>query len=764
MALKKKTTRKKKSTRKKSNEPYRFVVAICLIGSLMLGLFQFGLIGVGLDSMMTYLFGSARFYAYILIILVTLYYAVNNKWIPMNRRVNGWLMLLISTPSFLQVIQHFLKGKAVPPVFDRIFELQSKSGFHFFGGGIIGFLFDSVFSTLLSVFGALILSIIMIILSILLILGRSIRQSSQKFLLYQIEKSKSLSRQAKYQLQQQSERKKNQTVKDVSNLPEITRMPNEDYMNDDEIPIYDGNQMIDEHVQEDKSTVNTEALKPKEHSQSVRQIENVNSSSTDDVESTEQSETSEPENVHYQLPPITLLAEAPAKARSNMQAVKKRGQLLESTLKNFGVNAKVSQIRIGPAVTQYEVQPAMGVKVSRIVNLHNDIALALAAKDIRIEAPIPGKSAVGIEVPNSSISMVTLREVIEASPVQENKLKVVLGRDISGEAVTAELDKMPHLLVAGATGSGKSVCINGIITSILMHAKPHEVKLMMIDPKMVELNVYNGVPHLLTPVVTNPQKAAQALQKIVGEMERRYDLFSHTGTRNIKGYNNYLKRQNEELGEKNAELPYIVVIVDELADLMMVASKDVEAAIMRLAQMARAAGIHLIIATQRPSVDVITGLIKANIPSRIAFSVSSAVDSRTILDMQGAEKLLGKGDMLYLPYGESKPKRIQGAFLSDAEVEGIVKFVCDQQSANYIKSLEPTEETTSQSESEDELYMDAYQFVVEKQKASASLLQRQFRIGYNRAARLIDELEANGVIGPSTGSKPRAVLIEYNED
>lgn len=759
MAVKKKTTRKKKTNKNKSNEPYRFIISILFIAMLLLGVFQFGLLGVGIDSVMTYIFGSARFYAYILLILITIYYAVNNRWIPINRRVNGWLLLLISTPSFMQVIQHFLHRKSVIPVFDKIFELQSKSGFHFFGGGMIGFLFDSVFSTLLSVFGAFILSIIMIILSILLILGRSIRNTAQKFLLYQVDKTKDLSRQAKVQLEQRKQRKMEQTVKDVSDLPEITAIEAEsEHYPEAEIPIYDGNQAV--AFQNDLQDVEEVHQNNNFESETIDTSQDEHSTLSDD---TEQSETSEMENEDYDLPPITLLSPAPDKAKSNMQAVKKRGQLLETTLKNFGVNAKVSQIRIGPAVTQYEVQPAMGVKVSRIVNLHNDIALALAAKDIRIEAPIPGKSAVGIEVPNSSTSMVTLREVIEASPVEENKLKVVLGRDISGEAITAELDKMPHLLVAGATGSGKSVCINGIITSILMHAKPHEVKLMMIDPKMVELNVYNGIPHLLTPVVTNPQKAAQALQKIVGEMERRYDLFSHTGTRNIKGYNQYLRRQNAELGEKNAELPYIVVIVDELADLMMVASKDVEAAIMRIAQMARAAGIHLIIATQRPSVDVITGLIKANIPSRIAFSVSSAVDSRTILDMQGAEKLLGKGDMLYLPYGESKPKRIQGAFLSDKEVEDVVNFVCKQQSANYVKSLEPSEEHTQKGESEDELYPEAYQFVVEKQKASASLLQRQFRIGYNRAARLIDELEANGVIGPSTGSKPRTVLIENNE-
>lgn len=758
MAVKKKTPRKKKTNKNKSNEPYRFIISILFIAMLLLGVFQFGLLGVGIDSLMTYIFGSARFYAYILLILIIIYYAVNNKWIPINRRVNGWLLLLISTPSFMQVIQHFIHGKAVPPVFDKIFELQSKSGLHFFGGGMIGFMFDSVFSTLLSVFGAFVLSIIMIILSILLILGRSIRNTAQKFLLYQVDKTRDLSRQAKVQLQQRNERKMDQKIKDVSDLPEITTIQSHtERFQDDEIPIYDGNQNIEHYDVESINEIHSDNNVEEDHTY-IHQNEYA-----DQMDNTERSETSEIENKDYDLPPISLLSPATEKAKSNMQAVKKRGQLLETTLKNFGVNAKVSQIRIGPAVTQYEVQPAMGVKVSRIVNLHNDIALALAAKDIRIEAPIPGKSAVGIEVPNSSTSMVTLREVIEASPVEDNKLKVVLGRDISGEAITAELDKMPHLLVAGATGSGKSVCINGIITSILMHAKPHEVKLMMIDPKMVELNVYNGIPHLLTPVVTNPQKAAQALQKIVGEMERRYDLFSHTGTRNIKGYNQYLRRQNTELGEKNAELPYIVVIVDELADLMMVASKDVEAAIMRIAQMARAAGIHLIIATQRPSVDVITGLIKANIPSRIAFSVSSAVDSRTILDMQGAEKLLGKGDMLYLPYGESKPKRIQGAFLSDKEVEDVVTFVCKQQSANYIKSLEPTEEPSQQGESEDELYHEAYQFVIEKQKASASLLQRQFRIGYNRAARLIDELEDNGVIGPSTGSKPRTVLIENNE-
>ena len=467
--------------------------------------------------------------------------------------------------------------------------------------------------------------------------------------------------------------------------------------------------------------------------------------------------------IEYKTPPITLLKDADNVEKVSNKAVLEQGKVLEETLRNFGVSAKVSKIRIGPAVTQFEIQPDIGVKVSRIINLQNDIALSLAAKDIRIEAPIPGKSAVGIEVPNSVISMVTLREVMKRKST-DNVLEVGLGKDISGAPIMAELNKMPHLLVAGSTGSGKSVCINGIIVSILLNAKPHEVKLMMIDPKMVELNVYNGIPHLLSPVVTNPQKAADALNRIVNEMERRYDLFSATHTKNISAYNKYLKK-NAENPDKVTKMPYIVVIIDELADLMMVASKDVEASITRIAQMARAAGIHLIIATQRPSVDVITGIIKANIPSRIAFAVSSSTDSRTIIDSGGAEKLLGKGDMLFLPSGRSKPLRVQGAFLSDDEVLDVVEFVTSQMKANYEKSviLNQEKKEVEEVESEDELYGEAKWFVIEEQRASASLLQRQFRIGYNRAARLVDDLERNGIIGPASGSKPRNVLVQEQD-
>jgi S-DNA-T family DNA segregation ATPase FtsK/SpoIIIE len=466
--------------------------------------------------------------------------------------------------------------------------------------------------------------------------------------------------------------------------------------------------------------------------------------------------------VPYELPSLSLLAKPPAGKSTELSDYKANARKLEATLESFGVRAKVLEVVRGPAVTRYEIQPDVGVKVSRIVSLTDDIALALAAKDIRMEAPIPGKSAIGIEVPNTEVSVVTMREVMETSAFQESasRLSIALGRDISGQPIVGNLARMPHLLVAGATGSGKSVCINGIITSILYKAKPNEVKFLMIDPKMVELNVYNGIPHLLAPVVTDPRRASLALKKIVVEMEKRYELFSKSGTRNIEGYNAMLIENGTE-----APLPYIVVIVDELADLMMVAAGDVEDSITRLAQMARAAGIHLIIATQRPSVDVITGVIKANIPSRIAFGVSSQVDSRTILDMVGAEKLLGRGDMLYLPVGASKPIRVQGAFLSDQEVEHVVNFVRTQEQANYQEEMVPQleEQPEQNDEYEDELYDQAVQIVLEAKQASVSLLQRRMRIGYTRAARLIDYMEAKGVVGPYEGSKPREVLMSLEQ-
>ena len=462
----------------------------------------------------------------------------------------------------------------------------------------------------------------------------------------------------------------------------------------------------------------------------------------------------------YELPTFSILSEPVVTDLSgeNVRLKENAGKLVK-TLKSFGVGVKVLKIHLGPTVTKYELQPDVGVKVSRITSLSDDLALALAAKDIRIEAPIPGKAAIGIEVPNHEVAPVCLREVLEAEPVKQDPahLLVALGRSISGETVTIALNKMPHLLVAGSTGSGKSVCINGMIVSLLMRSRPDEVRLMMIDPKMVELNVYNGVPHLLTPVVTDPKKAAQALKQVVAEMERRYELFSRYGVRNIEGYNELVNQSEDEDAKK---LPFIVVIVDELADLMMVASNDVEDAIMRLAQMARAAGIHMVLATQRPSVDVITGVIKANIPSRIAFAVSSQTDSRTILDGGGAEKLLGRGDMLMLANGMNKPIRVQGAFVSDQEVELVVNHVIAQQRAQYVEAMMPKEEEVTTIDSDDSLFGEVVQFILTQETASTSMIQRRFRIGYNRAARLIDSLEQAGYVGPSEGSKPRKVFIQ----
>lgn len=469
---------------------------------------------------------------------------------------------------------------------------------------------------------------------------------------------------------------------------------------------------------------------------------------------------SDQSDVDYQLPPVSLLTKVGSTDQSgDLKSIKSNTRKLQSTLKSFGVDATVENVNLGPSVTKYELRPAVGVKVSRITHLADDLALALAAKDIRIEAPIPGKSLIGIEVPNKKIATVGFRDMIEAVPPHHDKpLEVALGRTVTGEVMTADLTKMPHLLIAGATGSGKSVAINVIITSILLNAKPHQVKFLMIDPKKVELSVYNGIPHLLSPVVSDPKKAARALGKVVAEMERRYELFAQFGIRNIKGYNAQVKAHPED--ENHHYLPLILVIVDELSDLMMTVSKDVEDAIVRIAQMGRAAGIHMILATQRPSVDVITGLIKANVPSRIAFAVSSGVDSRTILGTNGAEKLLGRGDMLFQPIDQNKPTRVQGAFISDHDVEAIVDFIKKEQPAHYDEKMVVSDAEIKQAENQEEqdsLFPEAVKFVVQEQKASTSLIQRRFRIGYNRAARIIDDMEQQGYIGPANGSKPREV-------
>ena len=472
---------------------------------------------------------------------------------------------------------------------------------------------------------------------------------------------------------------------------------------------------------------------------------------------------------NYEFPPIAILEQGETKKTRSKTAITENALKLQRTLHSFGVSAKVEDVSVGPAITRYELKPAEGVRVNKIANLADDIALNLAAQSIRIEAPIPGKQAVGIEIPNTDTEMVHLRDVIDSEEFAkaESKLSMGLGKDVSGARVIADIAKMPHLLVAGSTGSGKSVCINTLITSLIYKAKPSEVKLVMVDPKIVELSVYNGIPHLLIPVVTDPRKAAGALAWAVQEMEDRYAKFAATGCRDIKGYNKTLENDDEASG--TMKLPQIVIIIDELADLMMVAAKDVEDAICRLAQKARAAGMHLVIATQRPSVDVITGLIKANIPSRIAFAVSSQIDSRTILDTAGAEKLLGKGDMLYYPTGVSKPTRVQGTFVSDKEVEKIVDFLKKDGEAVYNEDIIDSIENANKSDKEikeqeedddsDPRLNEAIEQVLEYGQASASFLQRKLKVGYARAGRIIDQMAERGIISGYQGSKPREVLI-----
>ena len=491
------------------------------------------------------------------------------------------------------------------------------------------------------------------------------------------------------------------------------------------------------------------------------------------------------DTTNYQLPMTDLLDKPKIVSTNNQANIEKNIKTLEEVLNEFGVIGKVVAVTVGPACTQYELAIKAGTKLSRLTSINREISLALAKKDVRIQAPIPGKSTCGIEIANDEPTTVYVKEVmdqlkesIKANPDKfKNSILMALGKDIKGELKTYPINKTPHMLVAGATGSGKSVCINCILASILMTKKPDEVKLILVDPKKVELSMYNGVPHLLCPVVTDPKKAAAALQKVVSEMEHRYDIFEERHVKNIDSYNEWVEKENKRRSddEKLEKLPFIVVIVDELADLMMVASKEVEDAIMRITQMARAAGIHLIIATQRPSTDVITGVIKANIPTRVAFAVSSGIDSRTILDMMGAEKLLGRGDMLFLPQGENSPTRIQGAWISEPEINRIVDYVCNQQKAQYdarFQNLEIGEKTTTgvdantevKDEYDDPLYNDIVEFVVTTGKASASLLQRRFKLGYNRAARVIDLLEERGIIGPMNGSKPREVLVKLNNN
>jgi DNA segregation ATPase FtsK/SpoIIIE, S-DNA-T family len=777
MAKKKRRQSRKKSTLKTTVQ-YE-LAGLALLAFAIIAMADLGAVGRAVVMFFRFFFGEWYMLSLVGLVVFSIYIMWKRSlpFIFHTKLIGTYLIvgaiLLLSHVTLFELLSNggkFEDPSVIKNTFDLyVMEAKGETSTTDLGGGMIGAVMFALFYFLFDAAGSQLIAFLLIIIGAILVTGRTFSEVAGKIIapIGNFIKDQWISfiddlKQWKENQQHKKEAKKleSKQAKMESSKPDPQEAVVEKTIDLAEGPSPEP--IISSFAERAYSnTAEPQSQQPDKKTKTAADIE-------DDGEELPQSITfTEVENTSYELPPIDIL-KLPNKTDQSgeYEMIHANAAKLERTFHSFGVKARVTQVHLGPAVTKYEVHPDVGVKVSRIVSLNDDLALALAAKDIRIEAPIPGKSAIGIEVPNSEVAMVSLREVIESKQHNKpgSKLQIGLGRDITGEAVLAELNKMPHLLVAGATGSGKSVCINGIITSILMKAKPHEVKLMMIDPKMVELNVYNGVPHLLAPVVTDAKKASQALKKVVSEMERRYELFSHTGTRNIEGYNEYIKRYNSEEEANQPLLPFIVVIVDELADLMMVASSDVEDSITRLAQMARAAGIHLIIATQRPSVDVITGVIKANIPSRIAFAVSSMTDSRTILDMGGAEKLLGRGDMLFLPVGSSKPVRVQGAFLSDEEVEEVVNYVIGQQKAQYQEEMIPEDIPENTSEVEDDLYGDAVDLVVEMQTASVSMLQRRFRIGYSRAARLIDEMELRGVVGPYEGSKPRTVLVAKSEE
>ncbi len=748
-----KTKRSKKSKNQILEEKLRLrIIILFVIFAIIVSALRLGFIGQGIHNCVAFLTGNLYGVVYLALLVVCIYILCKAQ-IP---RLNGpeaigiyaifiSMLTIASIPSQPQA-----SGMGVISTY-----LQSQQ---MNKGGFIGICLYGVFSSLFESLGALILSIIILIIGLALIFSK---------LYFQHQKTKKkkpkVSKQEETPVQTIVLKKKSHFFDFLSKDKEIPLFPDSAF--DDVEEKIDSEMTSAFEFDQDNMKLDIKEKKP------LKIKEEKDSPQESYIEPPKKTDLS-----HYQLPPLSLLStRSTHNVSKEKSAANKNAARLTNVLKQFGVNATIENAFIGPTITKYELKLEIGTRVNKILQLQDDIKLALATADIRIEAPIPGKPYVGIEVPNQSAAMVGFKDVLKSllsnSKYQHNPLVVALGKDVSGKPVFAQLDKMPHLLIAGATGSGKSVCVNTIISSILMRAKPDEVKLILVDPKKVELSIYNGIPHLLAPVVTDPKKAAAVLREVVAEMERRYDLFASVNARNIQGYNEFAKTYNEDHTDEPKEiLPYHVIILDEVADLMMVASKDVEDCIMRISQMARAAGIHLIVATQRPSTDIITGVIKANIPSRIAFAVSSSIDSRTILDTSGAEKLLGKGDMLFSPMGSSSPMRVQGCFVSDEEVSAIVHYVSSQQEAVYedkyvnVKSISSTQGSDDFDE-EDEEYEKCREFVIQAQKASTSLLQRKFRIGYNKAARIIDRLEEEGVIGPQLGSKPREVYIrQYHEE
>ena len=740
-STKKKNTKKTKKAKKAKNniptlskEAYRSLYFVISILIVILSVLQMGIIGRFFDSFFKYLFGSFSYIFYLIIIAIPIYYILDKKLKSPILVASVFILI-----DFL--FQLVLIGNKDTNYISFSDIYNNKVSLY--GGGIISYYPVKLLIYLLSYYGSLLIVISAIITIIVLYLNINYRSFVLKI---------------KYYVSNAFERDTYVEEKESNIEPSEFEINNTEDLNNENSNEQRYNDIKDKElvvdIREFPEEENTDEIVPSRPTKR-RIIEEVKEEPTQEIDKIEVNEESYD---NYVLPPITLLNNPIKKQTVTKGDIVEKSKILQSTFNNFGIEVKIVKAIVGPSITQFQILPTPGTKVSKIVNLSNDIALNLAAKDVRIEAPIPGKSLIGIEIPNTVNELVTMKEVF-VNDKDNSPLSVALGKDVSGEAIFTRIDKTPHLLIAGSTGSGKSVCVNTIITSILLKNKPDKVKLIMIDPKMVELSIYDGIPHLLTSVVTDPLKAADVLHKVVLEMESRYREFARTRVRNIEGYNKIAEKDPDY-----RELPYIVVIIDELADLMMVSSKEVEESIARIAQKARAAGIHMIIATQRPSVDVITGVIKTNIPSRIAFAVSSSVDSRTILDKSGAETLLGKGDMLYLSADSSKPVRIQGAFLSDDEVEKVVDFVKSQSEAQYDPNMTPSEVSSqsggSSADEADPLYKEVLLFIAKTQKASASLLQRRFKIGYNRAARIIDMLEEDGYIGPVDGSKPRKVFLE----
>lgn len=737
--------KKRKSSKKQKLEISIELYAVLLIIISILGIGKLGPVGKLFASFSLFLTGSIYMVFLLVLFIVGIYAFIKREWPEFfTTKMLGIYLFVIGLLTFMhwdfislnegnislifrETIDQLIKA------FNSLMATGNITSATSVGGGLIGGVFSLVFSKLFSYVGMQIITGTLIIVGICMFTGFSIGE----FIKEKLETAK---------------------VNKTTNKKEKNEeLPSK------KVKISNGNEVVEEP---DKQVI-----------KNIDELKKVTVSEAKDEQPKETKEVPAT-NTNYKLPPLTILDQPKKNNKAiDNSAIERNIEKLESVLKSFNVTAKVVEVHIGPTVVQYELEIASGTRVNKITTLSREIALALSKKDVRIEAPIPGKSTVGVEFANDTPQAVSFYEIMASKVMQqstEKKLMVPLGKSIMGDIGVCEINKMPHMLIAGTTGSGKSVCVNGIICSILMRAKPDEVKLAMVDPKVVELSVYNGIPHLMCPVVSDPKKAATLLAKMVNEMEKRYHQFSDTGTKKIEGYNEYIEKWNKQHPDaKREKMPYIVIIIDELADLMMVAAKEVEDSILRITQKARAAGIHLIVATQRPSTEVITGLIKANIPSRIAFAVGSGIDSRTILDATGAEKLLGKGDMFFLPIGMNSPIRIQGSFITDDEIKRIIDFTVEQQKAQYDDSFmnleqpeKGTEDSTDvQPNESDNLYDDIVDFVIRSQKASASLLQRKFKIGYNKAATMIDQLEENGIIGPATGnSKPREVLVQYGEE